>query len=102
VDEGEGDSLWSGGRSGSSLRPLCGHCGPIHAEQRRENAPQANVNQAHQHKHFALIRLPALCWQIWVFRISVSMRRLGRSPCRPPQATGLWFACRTTRWHRPS
>jgi hypothetical protein len=109
VDGGEGERLWSGGRSGSSLRPVCGRCGPTHAIMQRKAAPQAVENQAHQHKHFASIRLPAFRWQTWVFRISVSMRRLDRLPCRPRQAlacslragrasgidlpAGLWAAC---------
>jgi len=34
-----------------------------------------------------------LICEFWVFRISISLRRLDRSSCRPPQATGLGFAC---------
>jgi hypothetical protein len=40
----------------------------MRAGQQHVYALQAHDHQAHQHKHFALIRLPAYGWQHWVFR----------------------------------
>jgi hypothetical protein len=45
----------------------------------RPEALQAGQDQAHQNKHFALIRLPEAFWQNWVFHISDSKRRRTRS-----------------------
>jgi hypothetical protein len=67
--------LWRCYQKISVSRPFCGRNGPIPANSQRENALQAGKNQAHQHKHVALIRLQAMRWQTWVFRISVSIRR---------------------------
>ena len=59
MDGGEGMRLWSGGQAGSSLCLGFRHCGPINTTRERSSAPQAVENQAHQHNHFALIRLEA-------------------------------------------
>jgi hypothetical protein len=68
--------LWRCYQKISVSRPFCGRGEPIPANSQRENALQAGKNQAHQHKHVALIRLQAMRLQASVFRISVSIRRL--------------------------
>ena len=60
---------------------------------RRPKAPQAGVDQAHQYKHFAQVRLPAERWQNWVFHISDSKRRRTRSLFRPPQTEVCGLSC---------
>jgi hypothetical protein len=76
VDGGEGMLLWSCYQKISVSRPLCGRDELIsQPTSQHENALQAGKNQIHQHKHVALVRLQAQGLQIWVFRISVSIRR---------------------------
>ena len=75
MDEGEGMLLWICCQKESVSNPLCGRDKLIQANWQRENALQAGKNQAHQHKHVALVRPRALGLRTWVFRISVSIRR---------------------------
>ena len=75
MDGSEGMLLWRCYRKDNVSRPFCGRGGLIPANSQREDALQAGKNQAHQHKHIALIRRQAGGLLTWVFRISVSIRR---------------------------
>jgi len=57
----------------------------MRTKKRRAHAPQVQHHLVQQHKHLVSFHLQAQPANFWVFRISVSIRRLDRSHPSPPQ-----------------
>lgn len=102
VDGGEGALRPSGCLHHTACRALNGQDRARLPQALRGQKPaQSKEEQSCEHKHFALIRLPAKGWQTGVFRLGVSWCRLNRLPGKPSQGSGLVVCVHGSRGHRP-